>query len=93
MRSKGTKEKSARRAILILRALFCFCSGDLSRIKKVWEELGYAKASDEDVEVVKKICKVMSERAARLATAGLAAIVKVIIQDDVIFYFHHQCFT
>lgn len=53
-------------------------SGDLSRIKKVWEELGYAKASDEDVEVVKKICKVMSERAARLATAGLAAIVKKI---------------
>lgn len=53
-------------------------SGDLNKIKKVLEELGDVKASDEDIEILKKVCQVMSQRAARLATAGLAAIVKKI---------------
>jgi hexokinase len=44
---------------------------------KVLEDLGYTQPKDEDIEVLQQICQVMSERAARLAAAGLAAIVKV----------------
>ena len=44
---------------------------------KVLEQLGYSQPKQEDIEILKQICQVMSERAARLAAAGLAAIVKV----------------
>lgn len=44
---------------------------------KVLEVLGYSEPKEQDIELVQQICQVMSERAARLAAAGLAAIVKV----------------
>ena len=56
---------------------FFLSSGNRSRTLKVLEELGYAHPTDVDVELLEKICQVMSERAARLAAGGLAAIVKV----------------
>jgi hexokinase len=49
---------------------------------KVLEDLGYAQPKEEDIQLLKQICQVMSERAARLASAGLAAIVKVNIIKD-----------
>lgn len=52
-------------------------SGQPERINKVLQELGYDEQKPEDVDRLKQICRVMSERAARLASAGLAAIIKV----------------
>ena len=56
---------------------FSLFSGNRERTLKVLEDLGYTQPKDEDIEVLQQICQVMSERAARLAAAGLAAIVKV----------------
>ena len=61
----------------------CFSfSGNCERTLKVLEDLGYAQPKEEDIQLLKQICQVMSERAARLASAGLAAIVKVNIIKD-----------
>lgn len=57
--------------------MFSLFSGNRERTLKVLEDLGYMQPSDGDIEVLKQICQVMSERAGRLAAAGLAAIVKV----------------
>lgn len=79
-----------------LGLLYCFhsldfvslSSGQENRIRRVLEELGYPKASNEDIEILKEVCHVMSERAARLATAGLAAIVMVCTSVYLINYLH-----
>ena len=39
------------------------------------------KASDSDIEILQRVCAAVSIRAARLAAAGIAAIVKVCFQD------------
>ena len=46
---------------------------------KVLKQLGYSQPKVKDIEILKRICHVTSERAARLAAAGLAAIVKVVV--------------
>lgn len=38
-------------------------------------------ASDSDVEILQQVCAAVSMRAARLAAAGIAAIVKVCLYD------------
>ena len=59
---------------------------------KVLEDLGYLQPKEKDIELLRQICQVMSERAARLASAGLAAIVKVNIAKYLskkhIYYYH-----
>lgn len=38
-------------------------------------------ASESDVDILKRVCAAVSLRAARLSAAGVAAIVKVCLQD------------
>ena len=60
---------------------------------KVVEDLGYLQPKEKDIELLRQICQVMSERAARLASAGLAALVKVNIviylsKKHIVYYYH-----
>ena len=64
--------------------LYSHFSGNREQTLKVLEELGYAQPNDEDIEILQKICQVISERAARLAAAGLAALVKVCMVHNII---------
>ncbi|XP_046851695.1 hexokinase-2-like isoform X2 [Xenia sp. Carnegie-2017] len=71
-------EKIAKRENFLTKYVSDIESGQPERINKVLQELGYDEQKAEDVDRLKQICHVMSERAARLASAGLAAIVKKI---------------
>lgn len=54
-------------------------SHDTDKIAQVLDKLKQ-KATDEDIQILKEVCAAVSKRAARLAAAGLAAIVQVILQ-------------
>ncbi|CAB3982158.1 hexokinase HKDC1, partial [Paramuricea clavata] len=71
-------EKLGKREEFLTKFVSDVESGNRERTLKVLEDLGYTQPSDGDIEVLKQICQVMSERAACLAAAGLAAIVKKI---------------
>ncbi len=50
--------------------------------KKILKDNFSISASDEDCEVVKKVCEAVSTRAARLAASGIVALVKKINKLD-----------
>ncbi|EKX37466.1 hypothetical protein GUITHDRAFT_116430 [Guillardia theta CCMP2712] len=49
-------------------------NNNINSCKKILRDIGVEKASDQDVQVLKKICTLVSSRAARLTAAGLAAV-------------------
>ena len=53
-----------------------FNSHDGYKIDQVMNEMG-VNASESDIEILKQVCAAISIRAARLAAAGIAAIIKV----------------
>ena len=53
-----------------------FNSHDGYKIDQVMNEMG-VNASESDTEILKQVCAAVSIRAARLAAAGIAAIIKV----------------
>ena len=53
-----------------------FNSHDRYKIDQVINEMG-VNASESDIEILKQVCTAVSIRAARLAAAGIAGIVKV----------------
>ena len=53
-----------------------FNSHDGYKIDQVMNEMG-VNASESDIEILKQVCAAVSIRAARLAAAGIAAIIKV----------------
>ena len=55
---------------------FFFNSHDRYKIDQVINEMG-VNASESDIEILKQVCTAVSIRAARLAAAGIAGIVKV----------------
>jgi hexokinase len=48
--------------------------GEFLQTKEILDEVGYSNPSIEDCQNVRKICKAVSERAAYLASAGIAAL-------------------
>ena len=57
-------------------------SVDLATCKKVFRDEFFIEASDEDCEIVRRVCASVSKRAARLAAAGVVALVKKINKLD-----------
>ena len=57
-------------------------SVDLAVCKKIFEEDFSVMASDEDCEIVRRVCASVSRRAARLVAAGLVALIKKINKLD-----------
>lgn len=60
--------------------LYLSNSHDRYKIDEVLNEMGVT-ASESDVDILKRVCAAVSLRAARLSAAGVAAIVKVCLQD------------
>ena len=50
--------------------------------KKIFEDDFSIKASNQDCEVIQRVCEAVSTRAARLAAAGIVALVKKINKID-----------
>ena len=61
---------------MVLICEFFFNSHDGYKIDQVMNEMG-VNASESDIEILKQVCAAVSIRAARLAAAGIAAIIKV----------------
>ena len=57
---------------------FLFNSDDGKKILDILEHLGY-EPSLKDMQIIKDVCDMVSIRSARLASAGLATIIKVCI--------------
>ena len=55
---------------------------DIGDCKKVFKEDFSIEASDQDCEVVRRVCEAVSTRAARLAASGIVALVKKINKID-----------
>ena len=51
---------------------------DMKRCKKLFKDRFDIEASHKDCEVIRRVCEAVSTRAARLAAAGIVAIVKKI---------------
>lgn len=62
---------------------FCLlpCS-DMSKCKDIFKNEFSIEASDTDCETVRRVCEAVSTRAARLAAAGIVALVKKINKLD-----------
>lgn len=57
---------------------FFFGSGEREQIDKVLKEMKIEKqAVESDIQILQRVCAAVSIRAARLAAAGVATIVKV----------------
>ena len=50
----------------------------MKKCKKLFKDRFDIEASDKDCEVIRRVCDAVSTRAARLAAAGIVAIVKKI---------------
>ena len=61
---------------MVLICEFFLNSHDGYKIDQVMNEMG-VNASESDIEILKQVCAAVSIRAARLAAAGIAAIIKV----------------
>lgn len=57
---------------------YCFAHRGVEECKKILKEEFSIDASDEDCVAAKRICEAVSTRAARLAAAGIVALVKKI---------------
>lgn len=57
--------------------------GVYTNCKEVLSELGLRNVSDQDCENVKYVCSVVSRRAAYLVSAGIAAILNRMGENDV----------
>ncbi len=57
---------------------YCFILSDPTCCKKILKEDFSIEASDEECTIVKRVCEAVSTRAARLAAAGIVALVKKI---------------
>jgi hexokinase len=55
---------------------------DIGECKKLFKKRFDIKASDQDCEVIRRVCVAVSTRAARLAAAGVVALVKKIGKTD-----------
>uniref|UniRef100_A0A7S0H5D3 Phosphotransferase n=1 Tax=Hanusia phi TaxID=3032 RepID=A0A7S0H5D3_9CRYP len=58
------------------------CNNNMNNCKKILREIGIDKVSNQDVDVLKKICSFVSSRAARLTAAGLAAVAEYLNKCD-----------
>ena len=61
---------------------FCTPYRDVGVCRELLKNEFSIEASDEDCEVVKKICEAVSSRAAKLVAAGVVALVKKIDKLD-----------
>ena len=62
---------------------FCMhITRDVANCKKIFKDVFSIEASDEDCQSVKRVCAAVSTRAARLAGAGVVALVKKINKLD-----------
>ncbi|XP_043266742.1 hexokinase type 2 isoform X2 [Venturia canescens] len=57
--------------------------GKYTNCREILSELGIHNASDQDCENVRYVCSVVSRRAAHLASAGIAALLNKIGEDNV----------
>ncbi|XP_014663810.1 PREDICTED: hexokinase-2-like [Priapulus caudatus] len=57
--------------------------GDYTNVKQVLEELDITNYTDEDCQVIRETCEVVSSRASYLCAAGLAALLQKINRDEV----------
>ena len=55
---------------------------DIGDCKKLFKTRFSIEASDKDCEVIRRVCEAVSTRAARLAAAGIVALVKKIKKID-----------
>ena len=55
---------------------------DMKECKKLFKDRFDIEASDKDCEVIRRVCEAVSTRAARLAAAGIVALVKKINKMD-----------
>ena len=55
---------------------------DVDVCKKMFKNHFNIKASEQDCEVIRRVCEAVSTRAARLAAAGIVALVKKIDKID-----------
>ena len=55
---------------------------DISDCKKWFENRFFIEVSDQDCEVIHRVCEAVSTRAARLAAVGIIALVKKINKID-----------
>ena len=74
-RSKGENQQQTQ-PTWFPSVTFFFNSHDRYKIDQVINEMG-VNASESDIEILKQVCAAVSIRAARLAAAGIAAIIKV----------------
>ncbi len=65
-----------------LRIVHTLNNSDVGECKKIFKENFSIEASDEDCHNVKRVCAAVSTRAARLAGAGVVALVKKINKLD-----------
>ena len=54
----------------------------MAECKEIFRDVFSIEASDEDCEIVRRVCASVSKRAARLAAAGVVALVKKINKLD-----------
>ena len=55
---------------------------DIKKCKNLFKDRFNVEASDKDCEVIRRVCVAVSTRAARLAAAGIVALVKKINKMD-----------
>ena len=61
---------------------------DISKIKDLKDEDGklvLSGATDEDCRIIRRVCEAISTRAARLAAAGVVALVRKVLTSNCIF--------
>ena len=68
---------SSGKGLKILVLLACSCSG-LEKCKELFKTEFQMEVSESDCEVVRQVCEAVSTRAARLAGAGIVALVEKI---------------
>ena len=56
---------------------FSYISGEMKDIFEIVTSLGYGNATLFECKAIQEICKIVSLRAAKLAAAGLATIIRV----------------